>query len=114
MMSFMTSWAMLRVISFAGEAREGVQRDEHPFELADVAVAPVAMKSADVVGAARPRAVSAFFLRMATLVSKSGGWMSAIRPHSKRERSRSSSVGDLLGRRVARRGRSASAPRRGR
>ncbi len=36
---------------------------------------------------------SAFFLRMATLVSRSGGWMSAISPHSKRERSRSSSVG---------------------
>ena len=36
---------------------------------------------------------SAFLLRMATLVSRSGGWMSAIRPHSKRERRRSSRVG---------------------
>jgi len=34
---------------------------------------------------------------MATLVSRSGGWMSAIRPHSKRLRRRSSSVGMLRG-----------------
>ena len=33
-------------------------------------------------------------------VSRSGGWMSAIRPHSKRERSRSSSVASLFGRPV--------------
>ena len=36
---------------------------------------------------------SAFFLRIATFVSRSGGWMSAIRPHSKRDRSRSSRDG---------------------
>ena len=33
---------------------------------------------------------SAFLRRMATLVSRSGGWMSAIRPHSNLDRSRSS------------------------
>ena len=41
---------------------------------------------------------AAAFLRMiATFISRSGGWMSAIRPHSKRERRRSSSVGISLG-----------------
>ena len=33
-----------------------------------------------------------FLRRIAMRVSRSGGWMSVIRPHSKRERSRSSSV----------------------
>jgi hypothetical protein len=36
---------------------------------------------------------SAFRLRIAIFVSISGGWMSAISPHSNRERSRSSSAG---------------------
>src|SRR5258705_10915063 len=36
------------------------------------------------------RSFSAFFCRMAILVSRSGGWISAINPHSNRERSRSS------------------------
>ena len=35
---------------------------------------------------------SAFFLRIAIRVSRSGGWTSVISPHSKRERSRSSSA----------------------
>ena len=35
------------------------------------------------------------------MVSRSGGWMSAIRPHSKRDRSRSSSDGNLVRRAVA-------------
>jgi uncharacterized membrane protein YoaK (UPF0700 family) len=43
------------------------------------------------------RSRAAFFLRMATRVSKSGGWMSAIRPHSKRERKRSSTSGIFFG-----------------
>ena len=41
--------------------------------------------------------VSAFFLRIAIRVSMSGGWMSAISPHSKRDRSRSSSAGISCG-----------------
>ena len=40
---------------------------------------------------------SAFFFRMAIFVSRSGGWMSAIRPHSNRDRSRSSSAGISCG-----------------
>jgi len=32
---------------------------------------------------------SAFFLRIAIFVSRSGGWMSAMSPHSNRERRRS-------------------------
>ena len=36
--------------------------------------------------------VLTFLRRMAMRVSRSGGWMSVISPHSKRERSRSSSV----------------------
>src|SRR5438046_10037732 len=34
---------------------------------------------------------------MATRVSKSGGWMSAMRPHSKRDRKRSSISGIFFG-----------------
>ena len=37
---------------------------------------------------------------MAIFVSRSGGWMSAMRPHSKRDRRRSSRVGNLAGRTV--------------
>src|SRR3989442_663378 len=40
---------------------------------------------------------SAFFWRMAILVSRSGGWISAINPHSKRERKRSSIAAISLG-----------------
>ena len=36
--------------------------------------------------------VLTFLRRIAIRVSRSGGWMSVISPHSKRERSRSSSV----------------------
>ena len=36
--------------------------------------------------------VFTFLRRIAMRVSRSGGWMSVISPHSKRERSRSSSV----------------------
>ena len=36
--------------------------------------------------------VLTFLRRMAMRVSRSGGWMSVMRPHSKRLRSRSSSV----------------------
>ena len=36
--------------------------------------------------------VLTFFRRIAIRVSRSGGWTSVISPHSKRERSRSSSV----------------------
>ena len=40
---------------------------------------------------------SAFRLRIATFVSRSGGWMSAMSPHSNRDRNRSSSAGISLG-----------------
>ena len=36
--------------------------------------------------------VLTFLRRIAIRVSRSGGWMSVIRPHSNRDRSRSSSV----------------------
>ena len=38
---------------------------------------------------------------MATRVSMSGGWISAVRPHSKRETRRVSRFGDLAGRPIA-------------
>ena len=53
---------------------------------------PPAMYSATSSGSGIASA-PAFFFRMAILVSRSGGWMSAISPHSKRERRRSSSAG---------------------
>ena len=52
----------------------------------------LAMKRATFSGSST-RSASAFFRRMATLVSMSGAWMSAIRPHSKRLCRRSSMVG---------------------
>ncbi len=39
----------------------------------------------------------AFFLKIAIRVSKSGGVMSVIKPHSNRERKRSSNVGISFG-----------------
>ena len=55
-----------------------------------------AMNSATSLGTSAFSAAA--FLRMiAIFISRSGGWMSAIRPHSNRERSRSSSVGISLG-----------------
>ena len=51
-------------------------------------------------GGACSRSCAAFLRRIAMRVSRSGGWTSVIRPHSKRVRSRSSSVVELLGRPV--------------
>ena len=50
-------------------------------------------------GGAYSRSWAAFFCRMAIRVSRSGGWMSASRPHSNRVRSRSSSVASCFGER---------------
>ncbi|KFC49760.1 hypothetical protein GY12_25265 [Micrococcus luteus] len=55
-----------------------------------------AMYSSASGGATSPSA-SAFFRRIAMRVSRSGGWMSVISPHSKRERSRSSNPESCLG-----------------
>ena len=41
--------------------------------------------------------VVTFFRRIAMRVSRSGGWMSVMRPHSNRERRRSSSVAISFG-----------------
>ncbi len=55
-----------------------------------------AMKSATSFGTSTFSAAA--FLRMiATFISRSGGWMSAISPHSNRDRSRSSRVGISFG-----------------
>lgn len=48
-------------------------------------------------GGALSCSCTAFFLRIAIRVSSSGGWTSVVRPHSKRLRSRSSSVTSCLG-----------------
>ena len=56
----------------------------------------LAMKRATFSGIST-RSASAFLRRMATLVSMSGGWMSAIKPHSKRLWRRSSRVGICRG-----------------
>ena len=55
-----------------------------------------AMYIATLSGSGTP-SFSAFLLRIATFVSRSGDWMSAISPHSKRDRSRSSSCGISCG-----------------
>jgi len=56
----------------------------------------VAMKTATSWGSITSSA-SAFFRRIAILVSTSGGWISAIRPHSKRFLRRLSNSGISLG-----------------
>ncbi len=56
----------------------------------------LAMKRATFSGSST-RSASAFLRRMATFVSMSGDWMSAIRPHSKRLWRRSSMVGICRG-----------------
>ena len=48
-------------------------------------------------GGAVSRSIAAFLRRIAMRVSRSGGWTSVIRPHSKRLRSRSSSASSRLG-----------------
>ena len=58
-----------------------------------------AMNSSTSAGA-NSRSWAAFFCRIAIRVSRSGGWMSASRPHSNRVRSRSSSVASCLRRPV--------------
>ena len=55
-----------------------------------------AMNSKTLSGITK-RSASALFLMIATRISKSGGWMSAMRPHSKRFLSRSVSFGISLG-----------------
>ena len=52
----------------------------------------VAMNASTSAGIPPRCSASAFLRRMASRVSNSGGWMSVIRPHSNRVRSRSSSV----------------------
>ena len=66
-------------------------------ELADVGVDLVGDEEGHALGQDRRPPASAFFLRMAMRVSMSGGLRSAIRPHSKRERKRSSRPGISLG-----------------
>ena len=55
-----------------------------------------AMKDSTSSGTLRPSATD-FLRRMAMRVSRSGGWMSVIRPHSNRLRRRSSRVAICLG-----------------
>ena len=56
----------------------------------------LAMSSSTSPGTSR-RSICAFLRRIAMRVSRSGGWMSVISPHSKRERSRSSNPESCLG-----------------
>ncbi len=51
-----------------------------------------AMKVSSCGSAMWMPSVFTFFRRIAMRVSRSGGWMSVISPHSNRERSRASSV----------------------
>ena len=43
------------------------------------------------------RSCAAFLRKIAIRVSNSGGWISVIKPHSNRERSRSSNVANCFG-----------------
>jgi hypothetical protein len=52
----------------------------------------LAMKVSTWVSGTWIASVFTFLRRIAMRVSRSGGWMSVIRPHSKRERRRDSSV----------------------
>ena len=79
----------------------GDQLDQRAFQLAHVRLRLRGMKMRTSSGRLMPSA-SAFLSRIAILVSRSGGWMSTIRPHSKRDRSRSTRPGSILRLRIAR------------
>ena len=93
-----TSWARSRDSSRPERVQKARIRTSEPSSSRMFDLTLVAMKYATSSGSGR-RSSSAFFLRMATRVSKSGGWMSAMSPHSNRERSRSSISGISLGER---------------
>ena len=76
----------------AGERRERDDAGERALELADVRRDPAGDEGEDLRIVSRISSVFTFLRRIAIRVSRSGGWMSVIRPHSKRERRRSSSV----------------------
>ena len=77
-------------------AQKAIMRVSEPSSSRMLDFTRLAMRYA-TSSARRTRSRAAFFLRMATRVSKSGGWMSAIRPHSNRERRRSSISGMSFG-----------------
>jgi hypothetical protein len=73
----------------AVEAGERGDPDERPLELADVRGDLRGDELQHLVRAIR-RSCMVFLRRIAMRVSRSGGWMSVIRPHSNRLRMRSS------------------------
>ena len=85
----------------AGERGERDDADERALELADVRRDAAGDEREHLRRRARGcRPSSTFLRRIAMRVSRSGGWMSVMRPHSNRERSRSSSVAMLARRPV--------------
>jgi hypothetical protein len=75
----------------ARQRREGNDPDEPALEFADAKRDNFCNERGNFVGN-RAFSVSAFLRRIASRVSRSGGWISVSSPHSKRERSRDSSV----------------------
>src|SRR5216110_823410 len=91
-----TSCARSTDMSRPVRAQKAIMRVSEPSSSRILDFTRLAMRHA-TSSARRTRSRAAFFLRMATRVSKSGGWMSAIRPHSKRDRKRSSISGIFFG-----------------
>ena len=91
-----TCCAVLRLISAPVREAKAINRMRAPSSSRIFDLMERAIYSATSSGICM-RSLSAFFWRMAILVSRSGIWMSAIKPHSNRERKRSSMEDISLG-----------------
>ena len=83
------NWAVARLVSAPVSEEYAKKRVSAPSSSRTLERMLRAMNSATSSGSLT-RSISAFFWRMAIFVSRSGGWISAMRPYSKRERRRSS------------------------
>ena len=100
--SFSTSWASSTVIGRPVSDEKATTRVSAPSSSRMFVEIRLAMKVSTCGSGTWIPSVFTFLRRIAMRVSRSGGWMSVIRPHSKRERSRASSVAIVARRPVGR------------
>jgi hypothetical protein len=90
--SFKTSWASSTVIGRPVSDEKAITRVSAPSSSRMFVEMRDAMKVRTSLSVTVIPSVLTFLLRIAMRVSRSGGWMSVISPHSNRDRRRSSSV----------------------
>jgi len=96
-MSFRTSWARLTSMGRLFMDEKATTRVRQPSSSRIFVGTREAISMSTSSSARVMRSLCTFFWRMATRVSRSGGWMSVMSPHSKRETRRSSRVARPLG-----------------